>query len=54
MNTFDIDGAQPKRLDVVRGKKRQDFFKGDEEMNEFYNSRGRGLLVKSQTDGATQ
>ena len=42
MNTFDIQGAWPRKLNVMRGKKRLDFFKGNEEVNEYYNSKTVG------------
>ena len=37
LNTKDIDGASPKKIGWHGGKKRNDFFKENPEINTYYN-----------------
>ena len=38
--TNDIDGAQPRNLSILKGRKHKDFFYENSDMNEIYNKVG--------------
>lgn len=42
LNTKDIEGASPKRIGMIKGKKRVDFFRENPELNNFYNKKTVG------------
>jgi hypothetical protein len=37
LTTNDIDGAQPRNLNILKGRKHQNFFNDYSELNEVYN-----------------
>ena len=42
LNTKDIDGASPKKITRFGGKKKIDFFKNNQDLNNYYNKIATG------------